>query len=310
MNETAPIPASDKDFSKVWAVIGLVFAGWLMYRAIFVGAGSAYVTEVDGQFINATHNDYMVGTAVYSPLRSIGIWVAAFLTLCVFSFLYRDNPFYKFSEAVFVGVSAAYWMVIAFWTVLIPNLLGKIWPGWIQSWAMPGISTVRDENWWMFLIPLVLGGMLLWRLSPRGAWIARWPLAFIIGSTAGIRLVGFLQADFLSQIRSTIKPVIIMPETTETVAAAATVSPFWQSIQNLLLIVSVLSATVYFFFSIEHTGIVGKVSRVGVWVLMVTFGAAFGYTVMGRIALLAIRFEFLFDDWLWLIDPTNNRLGM
>ena len=42
--------------------------------------------------------------------------------------------------------------------------------------------------------------------------------------------------------------------------------------------------------------------------MMITFGAAFGYTVMGRIALLAIRLEFLFDDWLWLIDPTGKRV--
>jgi hypothetical protein len=28
---------------------------------------------------------------------------------------------------------------------------------------------------------------------------------------------------------------------------------------------------------------------------------------MGRIALLAIRFEFLLDDWLWLIDPAGRR---
>jgi hypothetical protein len=41
---------------------------------------------------------------------------------------------------------------------------------------------------------------------------------------------------------------------------------------------------------------------------MITFGAAFGYTVMGRIALLAGRLEFLFDDWLWLIDPTGRRV--
>lgn len=300
-------PASDKQ-AKVWAVLGLIFACWLLYRAIFVGAGSAYVTERDGQFIAATHNDFLTGTAEFSPVRTLGIWISAFLTLCVFSFLYRDNPFYKFSEAVFVGVSAAYWMVVAYWDVVVPNLLGKLWPAWVQSWAMPGLSTVRDEYWWMYLIPLILGAMLLWRLSPRGAWIARWPLAFIIGSTAGIRLVGFLEADFLSQIRSTIKPVILNPsEATEGVAA---VSPFWQSIQNILLIVSVLSAVVYFFFSIEHKGIAGKVSRFGVWVLMVTFGAAFGYTVMGRIALLAIRLEFLFDDWLWLIDPTGKRLGM
>lgn len=312
MADTAPHPvtqrpATQRNESKAIAVLGLLFALWLLYRAIFVGAGTAYVTEVDGQFLHATHNDYVIGTAEISPVRTIGIWVSAFLTLAVFSFLYRDNPIYKFAEAVFVGVSAGYWMVIAFWTVIIPNLLGKIWPGWIQSWAMPGISTVRDENWWMFLIPLVLGMMLLWRLSPKGAWIARWPLAFIIGSTAGIRLVGFLQADFLSQIRNTIKPLVVVPDAAQ---AVASVSPFWLSVQNVLLVISVLSAIVYFFFSIEHVGVVAHVSRFGVWVLMVTFGAAFGYTVMGRIALLAIRFEFLFDDWLWLIDPTGHRLGL
>ena len=65
-----------------------------------------------------------------------------------------------------------------------------------------------------------------------------------------------------------------------------------------------------FFFSIEHKGIVGKTAKVGIWCLMITFGAAFGYTVMGRIALLAIRLEFLMDDWLWLIDPGLKRLGM
>ena len=45
----------------------------------------------------------------------------------------------------------------------------------------------------------------------------------------------------------------------------------------------------------------------GVWFLMITFGASFGYTVMGRIALLAIRLEFLLDDWLWLIDPNHRH---
>ena len=64
---------------------------------------------------------------------------------------------------------------------------------------------------------------------------------------------------------------------------------------------------VYFFFSVEHKGAVGKTARVGIWYLMITFGAAFGFTVMGRIALLAARVEFLFDDWMWLIDPMQQR---
>ena len=34
--------------------------------------------------------------------------LGAFLTLCTFSFLYKDNPFYKFAEHLVVGVSAGY----------------------------------------------------------------------------------------------------------------------------------------------------------------------------------------------------------
>jgi hypothetical protein len=274
---------------------------WLLYRAAFVGAGSAFVTVAGDTVTRATYTDYLAGTAVYSPARTIGVWVAAFLTLCTFSFLYRDNPFYKLAEATFVGVSAAYWMVVGFWNVIIPNLLGKLWPAWVQSWAMPGMSPVRDEHWWLYLIPLVLGTMLLWRLSPRAAWIGRWPLAFIIGSMAGIRLIGAMQSEVLGQIRNTIKPIVVVEQE---------VFKFWPSVQNILMLICVASALVYFFFSIEHKGIVGRISQFGVWVLMVTFGASFGYTVMGRIALLAARFEFLFDEWLWLIDPNNTRAGM
>ena len=84
-------------------------------------------------------------------------------------------------------------------------------------------------------------------------------------------------------------------------------SSFWASVRQITLVIGVLACLTYFFFSVEHKGVVGKVARVGIWFLMITFGAAFGFTVMGRIALLAARFEFLFDDWLWLIDPMNQR---
>jgi len=301
----SPEPVStEKPRRRIWAALWLLFGIWLLYRAVFVGAGQAYVTELDGRILGATHNDFLAGTAEFSWSRTFGIWVSAFLTLSVFSFLYRDNPCYKIAEAVFVGTSAAYMMVVGFWTVIVPSLFAKLSPAWTQSWAMPGISVIRDEHWWLYLIPLILGGMLLWRLSPRGAWIARWPLAFIIGSFSGIRLIGFLQADFLRQIHASINPVIVRD------AAEAGGHILWgESLQQFLLITSVIATLFYFFFSIEHRGVVGKVSQVGVWVLMITFGAAFGYTVMGRIALLAGRMEFLFADWLWLIDPSGSRLG-
>jgi hypothetical protein len=42
-----------------------------------------------------------------------------------------------------------------------------------------------------------------------------------------------------------------------------------------------------------------RISRVGIWFLMISFGAAFGFTVMGRVALLIGRINFLIYDWIY-----------
>jgi hypothetical protein len=290
-----------KNETRVWIILFVITAAFLAWRVGEYGASRQYIREVDGRVVPATVADTVAGTAQFSLSRTFGVWVAAALTLGIFSFLYRDNPFYKVSESVLVGTSAAYWMVVAYWDVLIPNLFGKLWPSWIQSWAMPGLSPQRDEAWFAYFIPLGLGIMLLWRLMPRGGWIGVWPLAFSIGATAGLRLVAYFQADFLGQIRSGIIPLVIYKDSTFDVE---------RTIESILLVAGTLACLSYFFFSFEHKGPLGRASQVGVWVLMITFGAGFGYTVMGRIALLAIRIEFLFDDWLWLIDPADRRIGM
>jgi hypothetical protein len=301
--------------TKIWLVVLLLGAAGLAARAVFndIGMGKEYVRAApaaEGQWTRyepATYAQYRAAEAAnpdqveygLSIPRSIGLWIAAFFTLAIFSFLYRDNPFYKIAEAVVVGVSAAYWMVVGFWDVLVPNLLGKVWPAMVQAWAMPGLSGPEARQDLLYVVPLGLGVLLLWRLAPKGDWIARWPLAFIIGTTAGLRMIAFLHGDFLAQIRNTILPVVVREAGRFDVGL---------SVQNGIIVVGVLCCLVYFFFSFEHKGVVGQTATAGKWVLMITFGAAFGYTVMGRIALLAIRIEFLLDDWLWLIDPTGRRI--
>ena len=51
----------------------------------------------------------------------IGIWLGALLSLSLYSFLYKDNPFYKFAEHLFVGMSAGYWVIYTIMNVIIPN---------------------------------------------------------------------------------------------------------------------------------------------------------------------------------------------
>ncbi|MDP6891468.1 MAG: hypothetical protein QF471_09070 [Phycisphaerales bacterium] len=230
--------------------------------------------------------------AVLSWNRTIGVWLAAILTLCIMSFLIGDNPFYKTAEALVVGASAAYAMVYSFYTGIVDQLLVNLWPGLVRGWTTPGLAA--DWEWkWIYIIPLILSIMLVCRLLPKGGWIARWPLAFIIGATAGFRLLAHLESDFLLQIKGTIKPLWALD--------TADAFIFWPSMSAIVILLSVLACLVYFFFSMEHKGLVGKTARGGILVLMVTFGAAFGLTVMGRITLLTERFDFLFKDWLHLL---------
>lgn len=212
------------------------------------------------------------------------LWVGALLTLMIFSFLYKDNPFYKFAEHLFVGVSAAYWMVQGFWQQIVPNLLAKLFPR-----SMEGIvSAARgQEAQPHYFIALVLGLILLTRLIPPIAWMSRWAMAFIIGYTAGSNLTRYLSSDFISQVQATMSRPLL------SFAGSNWLDIIMINVSNLIVVGGVLCGLIYFFFSKEHTGAFGRASRVGIWVLMVAFGASFGYTVMARISLLIGRIEFL-----------------
>jgi hypothetical protein len=193
--------------------------------------------------------------------QTIGIWVGALLTLFIFSFLYKDNPFYKFGEHLYVGVSAGYWFAYYYHNVVIPNL----------------VDPLRQRHF-LYLIPATLSAMMLMRLAPKIGWISRWALAFIVGMGSGYYLITYLQTNAIAQVQATVVPL--------------------NTVANVLLVVGVLTGLVYFFFSKEHRGITGGVARVGVWFIMVAFGASFGYTVMARFSLLIGRMHFLLFQWL------------
>lgn len=219
---------------------------------------------------------------------TIVLWVGALLTLMIFSFLYRDNPFYKFAEHLFVGVSAAYWMVAATWSTLIPNLFGRLYPNSIRA-VLPSVAEGEPNLW--YIIPLLLGIILLMRLNEKTAWVSRWAMAFVIGFAAGTNLTRYLQSDFVAQIKSTILPVVVLGPGGFDLGS---------TVGNVVVVGGTITGLVYFFFSKEHTGATGRAARVGIWILMVTFGAAFGYTVMARISLLVGRLNFL-GRWLGTI---------
>jgi hypothetical protein len=232
-------------------------------------------------------------------MEHIAVWVAAFLTLGIVSFLYKDNPWYKLSESIFVGISAGYWFVVLFWD----NVHGKFWTGVFppEEYDAAGNVITKDPDW-MLWVGALLGILMLARLVPKFGWISRWPLAFIVGSTAGLYLINYFSSNMMRQVQGTIMPLFGMwqtdPATGEVMFQAFST---YDVVGNLVILIGTFTGLVYFFFSKEHRGVFGATAKVGIFFLMITFGASFGYTVMSRMSLLIGRVDFLFGTWLGLI---------
>ncbi len=215
-----------------------------------------------------------------------GTLLAAFLTLAVFSFLVRDNPLYKLAEHIFIGVATGYVLAYSFWSVFVPNV-------WRQFQSLRlGTAAPEDRKWiWLLVIPVLLGLLFFARFVPKYAWLSRWSIAFLIGAYAGVNCTGYFQTDLINQASSTFHDFgRLHPGPNHGWVDILTV--------NVPILVGVLSTLTYFFFSKPHRGVVGVSARLGVFFLMVAFGASFGYTVMGRISLFIGRVQFLIQDWL------------
>ncbi len=258
----------------------------------------------------------------------LGAWISIFLTLCILSFLYEDNPVYKLGEHIFLGVSIGVSVTEQYYGVLLPNLLQRL-------------AALR----WLSIIPFILLLMLLFKgisgASPalkKWNWIARLPIAFIVAAYAGVKLTGEANANLMTQVAQT------MPN----LATSYAENGLWNwandgagVFSDLFLVLGLTACLVHFYFStvpesakrfgapiglgafvitlgigfvmlgsvMEGVGFGGKVfvaamlglcaaapflafsrfkpwvSRFGVLTLMLSFGASFGYTVMGRISL-------------------------
>jgi len=215
----------------------------------------------------------------------IGVWIAAILTIMVYSYLLGDNPLYRLAEHLLVGSAVAYAVVIAVRTVLIPRLFVRL-----------------GEGQWLYLIPLILGVLLLTKFKPSWAGWGGLPMSVLFGVGAALALSGALFGTIAPQVQS---------------ATALSLNPAdypiagWAGVLNALLItVGTICTLSYFRFSAGRNGGQGQAqqggttrlwTRVGRWTLMAAFGAIFASLVMSRASLFIGRMQFLLSDWLHVI---------
>ena len=235
------------------------------------------------------------------PLAQI-LWmtIAAFLTLCIFSFLYKDNPFYTFAEHLIVGISAGYWIAILYHTSLTDLWIEPLVES-VNAFGSPeGTLAGKIGMLIVNIMPGALGLLMLSRFFKKTSWISRWPIAYYLGVSAGVAFPLFLQSFVIRQVAANmIDPTAVV----NTMGSDLTILyyygnstlMFWQGLGQIIIVLGSICGLAYFYFSAEHKGILGGAAKIGIWILMIGFGATFGYTVMARVSLLIGRFNFLID---------------
>jgi hypothetical protein len=112
----------------------------------------------------------------------IGVLVGLALTLMIFSYLWRDNVAYRLAVHALIGIAAAYATLVAFETYLWPVYLGLREDGPANA---------------VWLIPALIGALMLLKLSPRLATFGNSAAALMVGAGAAVALVGALTGSLI-----------------------------------------------------------------------------------------------------------------
>jgi hypothetical protein len=222
-----------------------------------------------------------------SAAEFVGLWLAAVLTLIVYSYLFSDNLLFKLAQYLFVGVAAGYALVVAWHGTLVPRF--------VAFFEVP--LEQLDLLLW-----IILGLLFLFRRIPSVKWLSKIPVAYLFGVGAALAVGGALTGSIVPQLGASL--VSLAPDEWGGGQTGIELALY----QGLLLI-GTLGTLLYFFFTTTEgsplPGFWVRIARVwggfGKWIIMITFGAIFGSLVMSRISLLLSRIQFLAGEWLGLI---------
>ncbi len=209
-----------------------------------------------------------------SGLDLIWILFSFILTIMVFSYFLGDHAAFRFVMALFIGVSAGYFTVVLFFQVIISRLIVPIAAGAQLS-----------------LIPLVLSGMLLTKLSPRFSRIGNIPMAYLVGAGAAIAIGGSVLGTLFGQVKGAINQ--FTPITGNSIFVAY--------IEGAFFLLGTLTTLAYFHFHAKTTGKSGEkrtiIIAIFAWIgrifIAITLGAVFAGVLTAAATALIERSDFL-----------------
>ncbi len=207
------------------------------------------------------------------------IWtvVSFLLTLLILSFIFGDNPLFRFAAYLFVGVSAGYAAVLLIYQVLWPQLV---------------VPIVAGD--WITAVPLALGLLLVFRLVPSLSRIGNISMAYLVGAAAAVAIGGAVLGTLLSQTRGAINAF-------DSGASANGAAPLGGLGDALVMLVGTVATLAYFQFTArtrpnqppKRPAAVETLARIGQIFIAVTLGALFAGVMAAALTALIERLGFI-----------------
>jgi hypothetical protein len=206
--------------------------------------------------------------------------VTAFLvTLMILSYLIGDNPAFRIAVHIFVGVTAGYVAAVAWWQVLLPDLILPLTTG------SPATRAV-------LAVPLLLGGMLLMKGWPPLSRLGVPAMGVLVGVASSVAIGGAIQGTLFPQIGATLESI-----------NSWHMGSLEGIVNGLLVLVGMVSSLAYFHFSasvkpdgtVRRPGIVELVAGIGAVFLAITLGVLFAGVFSASLTALIERLSFIWS---------------
>ena len=204
------------------------------------------------------------------------------LTLMILSYLIGDNPTFRVAVYIFVGVSAGYVAAVVWWQVLYPKIFLPLLTGNFMESLLA-------------LVPLILGVLLLMKLSSRTAWLGTPSLAFLVGVGAAVAVGGAVMGTIIPQTQASFN--VFNPTST---------GESWLALLffGIIMLVGTITTLVYFHFGAKSTAggpqrsnLVIWLGRIGQFFIAITLGVLFAGVFAAALTALIERLNFI---WYFL----------
>jgi hypothetical protein len=222
----------------------------------------------------------------------IGSLLGFVLTLAVFSYLIGDNQFFRIVLHLFIGVSAGFAASVVIYNVILPRMIEPLYAGG------------RTEQI-LALVPIILAGLLVTKISPRFAHLGNLPMAYLVGVSAAAAIGGAVLGTLIPQTIASMN--LLDVRTSQTFDAELGL----RLINGIIILVGTIATLAYFQFSRFSAG--SDKSQLQTWIE--------GLGQIGQV-FIAITFGFLFagvfsaaltaliGQVLFLVDFIRDVMGL